>query len=585
MRSIRRATPTLPGRKVEAVARMPALLGLLATLAWALGAVGGGALAAGPPFPEPVTGVRVYDVAEIWSEDAKAEAQRVSLAIEERVGAQVVVYSQVVDYGVTGDEAKRHAAALINQWGVGRAGYDDGYAILFDIDPSGVHGQVAQVAGDGFRATYLPDEETQRIIDDEVLPHLVGGSPDFDAAMLAAIRAVDRAATAEQAALLQAGRVLNAVIGLIVAPILGLLLIGLAVFQWLRFGRDPEYLDSPSILMPAPPDQLTAASGALVYDGQSSRRTLTTALLDLASRGRLAFEDRPGLLSRKVAVVTRPGKDGDDVTQAWQRLADRRPLSDAELFAERELRGLGAIVEDDELLKFGTKVGSFDERLEAHAVAQGWFREPPRKAQTRWSIIGGVELAAGIGALALAMWLPASGLTFVAIALGIAGIVTLLIARVMPARTMAGAMIRAMLAAYRRTLKLTMEQARSMGEVVERASVGWLETPDQALVWGVALGLQDEVDGVLRRSLEDLEQGRAAPGTVYLPVWYGAQGSGGHGGWSGGGGSVFSGSAIPNVGGMIAVLGSVGNAPSSSDGGGGGFGGGGGGGGGGSGGF
>ncbi len=584
MRSIHRARPASRRRRGAAAVRVTVLVWTLAALAAALGAVGTGALAAGPPFPDPVTGVRVYDVAEIWSEDAKAEAQRISLAIEERVGAQVVVYSQVVGYGITGDEAKRHAAALINQWGVGRAGYDDGYAILFDIDPSGVHGQVAQVAGDGFRATYLPDEETQRIIDEEVLPHLVGGSPDFDAAMLSAIRAVDRAATAEQAALLQAGRIVNAAIGLIVAPILGVLLIGLAVFQWLRYGRDPEYLDSASILMPAPPAQLTAASGALVYDGQSSRRTLTTALLDLASRGRLAFEDRPGMLSRKVAVVTRPQPEDDEVVRAWQRLADRRPLSDAELLAERELRGLGAVVEDDELLAFGSKVGKFDEELEAHAVAQGWFREPPRKAQLRWGVVGGIELAAGIGAFALAMALPASGLTFVAVALGIAGVATLLIARVMPARTMSGAMIRAMLAAYRRTLELTMEQARSMGEVVEKASVSWLETPDQALVWGVALGLQDEVDGVLRRSVEDVEQGRAAPGTVYLPVWYGASGSGGHGGWSGGGGSVFSGSAIPNVGGMIAVLGSVGNAPSSS-GGGGGFGGGGGGGGGGSGGF
>ncbi len=584
MRSIHRARPASRRRRGAAAVRVTVLVWTVAALAAALGAVGTGALAAGPPFPDPVTGVRVYDVAEIWSEDAKAEAQRISLAIEERVGAQVVVYSQVVGYGITGDEAKRHAAALINQWGVGRAGYDDGYAILFDIDPSGVHGQVAQVAGDGFRATYLPDEETQRIIDEEVLPHLVGGSPDFDAAMLSAIRAVDRAATAEQAALLQAGRIVNAAIGLIVAPILGVLLIGLAVFQWLRYGRDPEYLDSASILMPAPPAQLTAASGALVYDGQSSRRTLTTALLDLASRGRLAFEDRPGMLSRKVAVVTRPQPEDDEVVRAWQRLADRRPLSDAELLAERELRGLGAVVEDDELLAFGSKVGKFDEELEAHAVAQGWFREPPRKAQLRWGVVGGIELAAGIGAFALAMALPASGLTFVAVALGIAGVATLLIARVMPARTMSGAMIRAMLAAYRRTLELTMEQARSMGEVVEKASVSWLETPDQALVWGVALGLQDEVDGVLRRSVEDVEQGRAAPGTVYLPVWYGASGSGGHGGWSGGGGSVFSGSAIPNVGGMIAVLGSVGNAPSSS-GGGGGFGGGGGGGGGGSGGF
>ena len=65
---------------------------------------------------------------------------------------------------------------------------------------------------------------------------------------------------------------------------------------------------------------------------------------------------------------------------------------------------------------------------------------------------------------------------------------------------MAGAMIRAMLAAYRRTLEKTMAQARSMGQVVDEAELAWLETPDQAMVWGAALGLQREVEGVLERS-------------------------------------------------------------------------------------
>ncbi len=564
-----------PGRRDRPRARR--ILAPLLGLGLGLGLAPFGAVAAGPPFPDPVEGIRVYDTAEIWSVAAKEEAQRISDSIEERVGAQVVAYSQPVDYGTSFDEARAQAAALGHQWGVGRAGFDDGYVILFDIDPSGVHGQVAMVAGDGFRAAYLPDDQTQRIFDEEVVPELVGGQPDFDAALLAAMRAVDAAATPQAAAMLQAGRIVNAVVGIVVAPLLAILLIGVAVFQWLRYGRDPEYLDSPSILLPAPPASLTAATGALVYDGQSSRRTLTTALLDLASRGKLAFEDRPGLLSRKVAVVTAPEPQGDPVAEAWQRLADRRPLSDAEAYALRELRELGGTVEENELLKFGTKVGDFDERLEAHAVTQGWFREAPRAAQRRWAVVGGLELGAAAGAGVLAVVIPMSGLFLVALGLGVAGIVTLILSRAMPARTMAGAMTRAMLAAYRRTLQKTMEQARSMGEVVERAAMEWLETPDQALVWGVALGLQDQVDEVLRRSVEDVERGRADPASTYVPAWFGPSGSGGHGGWSGSSGSVFSGSAVPSVGGMLAVLGSVGNAPSSSGGGGGGsFGGGGG---------
>jgi hypothetical protein len=113
-----------------------------------------------------------------------------------------------------------------------------------------------------------------------------------------------------------------------------------------------------------------------------------------------------------------------------------------------------------------------------------------------------------------------------------------------------------------------------MDQVVEEAKLEWLDTPDKAVVWGVALGLQKDVEDVLERSMQDLEAGRAAP-TTYIPAWYG--GAGGGSGSGGGGGGLFSSSAVPNLGGMFAVLGTIGNSPSSSGsgGGGGGFGGGG----------
>ena len=85
---------------------------------------------------------------------------------------------------------------------------------------------------------------------------------------------------------------------------------------------------------------------------------------------------------------------------------------------------------------------------------------------------------------------------------------------------MPGAMIRAMLAAYRRTLQKTMAQARSMQQVVDEAGLAWLETPDQAVVWGTALGLQHEIEGVLERSLEDVTKGAAGDAPPYFPIWY-----------------------------------------------------------------
>ena len=107
--------------------------------------------------------------------------------------------------------------------------------------------------------------------------------------------------------------------------------------------------------------------------------------------------------------------------------------------------------------------------------------------------------------------LPSAGLTLLAVGLGIGGVSLLVMSRWMQAVTLPGAMIRAMLAAYRRTLDKTMRQARSMDQVVAESGLAWLETPDQAVVWGVALGLDKEVEDVLERSLDDLKDGRTRP--------------------------------------------------------------------------
>ena len=103
--------------------------------------------------------------------------RRRSTRIEARTGAEVVVYSQIVDYGITTEEADDHAQALMDQWGVGRKGFDDGLVILFDLDPSLLHGQVQLYGGPGYRAAFLDNSEKQRIFDEDMLPRLRDGGP------------------------------------------------------------------------------------------------------------------------------------------------------------------------------------------------------------------------------------------------------------------------------------------------------------------------------------------------------------------------------------------------------------------------
>lgn len=532
---------------------------------------------AGPPFPAPETSRAVYDWAGVLSEATIAQVEATIDAIEERTAAEVVVYSQVKP-GSTTESTEADAIALIDAWGVGRRGFDDGLAIFFNFESNRQNGQVQLYAGPGYRAAFLTNEERQAIFETDMLPYL--RARDFDAALLVAMERIDANATPEHAARLQTARQIDAAIGLIGAPVAFLLIAGWGFLSWWRFGRDPEYLDDPSIHLPAPPADLTAAAGAVVMDGRTSRRALTAAMLDLASRGRLAFREESGLLGfgRKVGVLIEPPED-DPVVRARQALNDRRPLGPAERYALERLDAIAPdggerLIEPDELLRFGAHVGTFDTKLEAHVVSRRWFSEAPGRVMNRWRAYAGGAVVLGVVGLGGGLALPSGGLVMIGVAVALAGVVLFVLAQSMPAVTMAGAMIRAMLAAYRRTLEKTMAQARSMDQVVEEAHLDWLDTPDKAVVWGVALGLQKDVEDVLERSMQDLEAGRATPAT-YIPAWYG--GAGGGSGSGGGGGGLFSSSAVPNLGGMFAVLGTIGNSPSSSGsgGGGGGFGGGG----------
>jgi len=263
--------------------------------------------------------------------------------------------------------------------------------------------------------------------------------------------------------------------------------------------------------------------------------------------------------------------------------ARRRPMDEATkylLSVMTSAAGSKAYLPAEKLTEVGTHVPAFNKKLEKHLVDEGWYKTAPSDVVGRWGCNGFVLIVIGVIAGIIGFNMPASGILLLGIALGVAGVATIIIGSAMPARTQAGAVIVAMLEAYRRTLEKTMAQARSMGDVATQAAIPLIESPDDAVAWGVALGLQDEVQTVLQRATEDMTPD--ATTRPYVPIWYMAPVSS-HSGTGGGGGfapGLMSSSPIPDFGGMMSALGTIGNAPSSSGsggsgGGGGGFGGGG----------
>jgi uncharacterized membrane protein YgcG len=541
-----------------------ALLALTASLA----------SAAGPPFPDPVLDQAVYDTADILSAETEAELERIIDAIEARTGAELVVYTQH-DPGVSEDGNLDKARALIDQWGIGRAGFDDGMVLLIGLDPRPGESRVSIFGGAGFLAAYANEDQLSDIIGNVFGPPARAG--DLDTAVLRTIQAIDARMTTDNRDRLEVLRVANAVLGLIVAPIV---LIGLLVYAWRRwrqYGDDPDLIDSPSILMAGPPAGMTPPLATVVRAGTAGDHSINTILVELASTGRLSFRNLDRVRS---ARRDRKADPETDPAIVLHQVADDERLAEPQRQAWGELQKLGGssrVLSRSRLWKVNARLGPLKRHLEDEAVRLGWFTRAPTPEITRMTALGVGILVVGGGITWIGIAVPMSGAVLLGAAtlLGAVGVIGF--GRAMSQRTYQGAYVDAMLKAYRRTLKKTMDLARSMGQVVEEPEVAVLaDTPDKAVVWGIALGLHDEVTSVLRRGLEEQRRATGSPAGAYYPAWLGA-GDGGGRGWaaaSGGGdassgvrygsGSIFSGSAIPDIGGMFSALGSVGASPPSS---------------------
>lgn len=328
---------------------------------------------AGPPYPQPVNGQRVYDYAGIFSPEAIASAEATIRAIQDRTGAEVAVYTQVKPESDSLDLVNADALALMNQWGVGRAGFDDGLVIMFDMQGNLLHGEVTLYAGSGFRAAFLTNADRQAIFDNDMKPKLLDA--DFDGALAIALSDVDAAATPAHAQQLDQDRIINAAVGIGFLA-LSIWLAFFILVRWYTHGRDPIYIDDNSVLMPAPPDGLTPAMATLVMNDRTSSQTLSAAMVDLAAQGLVHFRQEQEFLGSKTEL----GATGK-----------RETISTPEggLFTAIETwSGDGGYIDRSSMHELAPAVKQFKSDLETLAVGKGWLTGKPSDVIGRWVGVG-----------------------------------------------------------------------------------------------------------------------------------------------------------------------------------------------------
>ncbi len=177
-----------------------------------------------------------------------------------------------------------------------------------------------------------------------------------------------------------------------------------------------------------------------------------------------------------------------------------------------------AYISADDAVRFHPPLG-FGTFVENYARRKGWIAGLSFVSRWKWHGLAIAEVIVGL--LTADAGVDQLGLIYGA-GLGIAagGLATWFIAPFMASRTHEGAVMKAQLAAYRRTLKATFDSAATLDDAVTASKLAWLETPDQALVWGVALGLRPEIEALLRRTTSGIAAGTVA-GTAFLPRWIG----------------------------------------------------------------
>lgn len=490
----------------QPAAPVAAVLALVGVLALALAP-----LAIAFTLPPSEAGRAVYDFAGIWRSGTVDAAEATADRLRAATGVQIAVVSIPTGQSkVTTSDAERDAKLIMDTWGVGEKGKNNGIVVLFDLDRSLAHGQIYVYCGSGALSTYISAAGAQSIANDMLAKAKEG---DLNAALSVGMEQIAGAVDNPGSRLESTPFLPPWTIALLVLDTVVLLFM---VATWLREGRDPPIptIDD-SVLLPEPPPGMTPSMAALLRDGVATKSAPAAGLVDLASRNLIAIREGTtflGLGRKPLDFIVSDPSDPLVVHQEGLVGSPERGM----LHTLRSIATDG-VVDHDQLRRAPKLQSNFAAALGRDAAATRWFRKDPDKAVGALDFLPWLTFLAVFGALFLQGETddPTTAIvgmagSFVTIAIGT------LISRSMAARTPEGSWVLGMALAYRNTLRHEIGQAPGVVSAMQHAQLKmpWLETPDKLILWAIALGLADEVGELIGRSIDDPASAN------WHPVWY-----------------------------------------------------------------
>jgi hypothetical protein len=264
-----------------------------------------------------------------------------------------------------------------------------------------------------------------------------------------------------------------------------------AVFSWtlypiIRDGRLPTIDDS--VLLPAPPPDLTPAMTVVLRTGRADKEAFVAAVADLIHRGLISVAPDLTVVVPATSSTTSPSAAG--FGEAEIELLRRFEIDAGEkgVFTyERARSGIGWQTSD-----------YFCGTLSDDVARSPWMNQNPSWRMRLWPRVGLAMAAVGCLPYALASYGVGSLNSDLLWALPWVILSGLLVAfgsyEVYFHRTKTGAYHYAMAIAYQNTLRYALQESPLLDRRVSliQARMEWCRTPEEMVVWALALGFGDQ---------------------------------------------------------------------------------------------